>query len=508
MNRVSRLRIPALYGSYVPSAAKSYLDDMRYAANAGCIPEKRCLQGTRRHLLQSITEKLLGAVDTEGEQPKRIVLLTGVAGSGKSAVAHEIAHYFRSLHRLGGSFCFNASRQTELSMDRFLSTISHGLADLDVGWKNALVEVIKPAKDIRTTSSPKMQFDNFIVKPAEKLEFIGPIVVVVDAIDEVADEDRDSLLDCLSRLAEDKDLPNNIRFLVTSRPDGRTVKELQTRNNVDSMDISVEKADDDIGLFVEHQLKKKSAEVEWAEIENDWVPYLTQYAEGLFQWAATACAFITGKSVGLSSKEKFLKLKEERYPGLYRLYGVILNQIVEDAVREDAYVLRGEIILKIRRVLVLIITVREPLPQQGWKDFLDSDKDKLKEFQQVTPYLGSLLRGVSENDSAPIQPLHTSFRDYTTLPNGSHSFTIDSVAVEATLATFSFAMMEHGLKFNICGLETSYRANKDVPDLSGKIHRNISPALAYACRFWTSHLAATPHKQFPLDLLFSFSTLR
>ncbi|KAI0337121.1 WD40 repeat-like protein [Trametopsis cervina] len=481
---------------------KSYLDEMRYADGAGCVAEKRCLEGTRVRLLDSITARLHG-IPNNGHGSERILLLTGVAGSGKSAIAHEIAHRFKSLHRLGASFCFSASHLAERPVDRLLSTISRNMAEMDEGWRAALFGVIRSDKELRMTRSPKEQFDNFIVKPAQKLRFIGPIVVVIDAIDEVAEKDRDSLVNCLTRLAEDKDLPSNIRFLITSRPEPRMVSELTQLANVDVQNILDEttEVEDDIRLFVEHELTSKFPEPKRVEVREHWAPLIVERAENLFQWAATACAFITQKSAGSTPEKRFQKLQEGGHSTLYTLYESILDEIVENTAKGDSSISTADMIAKVRRVLALILTAREPLPWTTWITFLQDD-NTLQDFSEVVPFLGSLLRGASEGAPEPIQPLHTSFRDYITLPDGT--YTIDIVVAETTLATLSFLVMERNLKFNICNLETSHIANKDVPDLSERIQQNISPALAYACRFWTSHLAATPHKQFPLGLLFSF----
>ncbi|KAF9537924.1 WD40 repeat-like protein, partial [Agrocybe pediades] len=42
--------------------------------------------------------------------------------------------------------------------------------------------------------------------------------------------------------------------------------------------------------------------------------------------------------------------------------------------------------------------------------------------------------------------------------------------------------------FNICGLETSFLFDSNVPDLQQKIKRNISDALFYSCKHWGNHL--------------------
>ena len=48
--------------------------------------------------------------------------------------------------------------------------------------------------------------------------------------------------------------------------------------------------------------------------------------------------------------------------------------------------------------------------------------------------------------------------------------------------------MQTGLRFNICGLETSYVSNSKVADLEKRVEENIPPHLLYACQFWAIHL--------------------
>ncbi len=55
------------------------------------------------------------------------------------------------------------------------------------------------------------------------------------------------------------------------------------------------------------------------------------------------------------------------------------------------------------------------------------------------------------------------------------------------LAHSCLGLLLNDLKFNICNLESSYLANKDVKDLNSRVDRYISPALLYACRFWDDH---------------------
>ncbi|KAI0339513.1 WD40 repeat-like protein [Trametopsis cervina] len=484
--------------------AKSYLDDMRYADGAGCVPEKRCLEGTRVHLLDSISEHLQGGI---GQRSERIFLLTGVAGSGKSAVAHEIAHRFKSLRRLGASFCFSASHQTERSMDRFLSTLSRGFAELDRGWKNALVDIIKSDKELRTTRSPRQQLEEFILKPARRLQFFGPIVVVVDALDEAAREEQASLLDSLSRLATDPALPNNIRFLITSRPEPTILNALYGKARIQHLDILSVDAKADIQRFIAHKLSTVVLKSGTERIRSEWVPYLAETADNSFQWAYTSCEFIKGDALGSSPEKRFAMLKRLEYRGLDPLYEEIMRNTITVSNKPQTEAYEKELQETVRRVLGLMITVYEPLPWNTWMDLFGEDSEDVQIMESVMPHLAPLFRGVSaadKDENYPIQPSHTSLRDYLTCDTPVHVFRADTTTAHVKLFDACFRTMDVQLRFNICGLETSYRANMDVPGLPKRIQQNISPALLYACRFWNSHLMAAPHEQSSLNTLLQF----
>ncbi|KAI0341545.1 WD40 repeat-like protein [Trametopsis cervina] len=489
--------------------AKSYLDDMRYAGGARCDPHKGCLPGTRVRLLDSIKRRLHGEMAEESHGSGRILLLTGVAGSGKSAVAHEIARHFKFLDRLGASFCFSASHRTERSVDRLLSTIAQDLAEVDEGWKNALVEIIKSDKGLRTTRFLQQQLEEFILKPAQTLQFFGPVVVVIDALDEVAVEERKVLLECLSLLAADTTLPQNIRFLITSRPEQDILQALHGKAEIKYMDIDNESADTagDIRCFIEHELTETPPGAEEDTFRKDWIPSLAEQAGNSFQWAYTACKFIKTNIPGRSVQQRFLMLKTQQYSGLESLYEVIMNQVITagSVIKEAAF--EAELREKIRRVLGLILTTYEPLPWSAWADLLGEHHEDVQAAESVLPYLASLFRGVSVADKKnklPIQPAHTSLRDYLTHDIPNNLFLINTDAAHVKLVDACLRTMEAQLRFNICNLETSYRANKDVSDLAPRIQNNIYPALNYACRFWNSHLTAAPHKECPFDALSLF----
>ena len=115
------------------------MDDIPYADDATFDEAKGCQAGTRVGILDEITEWI------NAEDGPRIFLLSGAAGTGKSAIAHTIAHRFKNMNRLGSSFCFVRGR-TDRGPDKLFSTVARDLADFDEGIRRTLYKVVKDNK--------------------------------------------------------------------------------------------------------------------------------------------------------------------------------------------------------------------------------------------------------------------------------------------------------------------------------------------------------------------------
>ncbi|KAI0079042.1 hypothetical protein K474DRAFT_1705884 [Panus rudis PR-1116 ss-1] len=193
-------------------AEMAVLDDLPYAENARYTSSKACLPGTRVAVLDEITDWILKMDDD-----RRVLLFTGPAGVGKSTVAHTIADRFDRLHRLGSSFFFDRNYRNVRGPGQLFSTIARNLADRDAQFRRELFEVIRDNKQLRKSQTPKDQFMNLIVRPAKKLTFAGPLVIVIDALDESGDYGDTSRLDIMHILSQhSQELPANFRILVTS----------------------------------------------------------------------------------------------------------------------------------------------------------------------------------------------------------------------------------------------------------------------------------------------------
>ena len=131
------------------------------------------------------------------------------------------------------------------------------------------------------------------VSPAKSC---GPIVIVLDALDECGDaRSRKELLFALAE--ESIKLPFAIRFVMTSRREVDIDDALGGRENVHEQELTVTTTDrKDIAAFFQHYLallgQKKRLGLPQGWPDQKIIRDLTERSTGLFIWAATACRFI------------------------------------------------------------------------------------------------------------------------------------------------------------------------------------------------------------------------
>ncbi|TFY65130.1 hypothetical protein EVG20_g5707 [Dentipellis fragilis] len=247
--------------------------------NCGCLP------GTRTRLINDIMEWI--------HEPSRgrVLWLSGTVGSGKSSVANTIAGLLKGLGRLGASFRFD--RQTDPSA--VFRQIAYQLARIDSSVKNAIFSALKQKGNI--ASAPLSdQAMRIVVEPLQIVDLVGPVVLVIDALDEISHRDtqiRDGILAFFSH--EDFALPDYLKIFVTSRDNHHVRLHLQTRGRCESFSIDdYEDTPADIQFFIQHRLGKMQA---LAEIEDGWPPpgtdeQLAERADRQFIWADITCQFI------------------------------------------------------------------------------------------------------------------------------------------------------------------------------------------------------------------------
>ncbi|KAF8509985.1 WD40-repeat-containing domain protein [Hysterangium stoloniferum] len=464
-------------------AADIGLNDMACANNARFDSGKKCLPGTREGILSEITDWARHPIE---DNFPRIFFLHGVAGSGKSAIAHTIAKLFHGAKRLGSSYCFDRSQSETLHAGNLFRTISRDLAALDSKWKESLYNIVKAEPALRFTNAVEDQFENLFLQPSQETNHIGPILIVIDALDECPDTKhyRQNLLKLLGNSENIKRIPKNFRILITSRPEPDISKTFQKLQDMHVLYKAMSAIDDnstnnDISLFISNELKDLDEELSIRWPNREWHQLLVSKAGGLFQWAYVACHATKDVKTALTPVRKLQKFLNSGNQ-LDGLYESILEQVspTSDQDSMDVYfTVMGAILLAKEPLSIsALITLCKPGNIGG-------------DVKSLLRPLGALLHGVTES-TVPVRPLHTSFRDYLLNIGRSKAYFVDLNQQHEHFATMIFNIMSKELKFNICQIETSYQLNKDMKDLDDKVKAHISTQLAYACQFWSHHLCS------------------
>jgi hypothetical protein len=413
------------------------------------------------------------------EDVQRVFWLRGVAGCGKSAIARTVDTLLSKQSRCV-SFYFSTNR-TESEPEALFGTISRFLADINGNWKLSLLNVVKKSIKVRYSSTVQEQFENFILLPAKELELVGPILIIIDALDESGSrEQRRKLLEVLKHLP---DLPAQIRFLITSRSDQDIVDIFRNKSWVhdEELDyIRAESTDDDIRKYALSQLSV-IPELSRRWPKNEWLEPLIERAGHLFQWISAVCLYVRGDAKMSRTHEERLRqvLESSKDNNLDKLYRTILDNIWD---KED----EEEVRRRFRIIMGRMLSLREPIPLDSYEELKADDEGEGWARQILTP-LSALLRGVS-GKGEPVEPLHASFIDFLTDQERNKAYHVDVNSQGGPLALSLLRQMNQTLRFNVCRLDTSYKFNTDVEDLDKRIQDYIPAHVSYACRFWGEHV--------------------
>ena len=460
---------------------KQTLNQLEITKGAGRDPKKKCLNGTRVSLLKKIHTWIQG----EGNRARARLLLTiGQAGVGKSAIAHTIANEYAEMGCLGSTFCFSKDRGSA----NLFRTIARSLADIDPAYASALLPLI--TAETMTTESMEMQMKDLFLPPFRSHSVAGPVVIVLDALDECVD--RDPFIECL--IDNIHYLPDNIRIVMTSRP--TEAQRLRNQPWVKVLDLEHEPpSSDDILLYVQERLGTYVAESTSQGLKSTDLKDMASHSEGLFQYASVVCSEILSSyrrdrrsRRRETPKGTFIRLVKESRGGLDGLYRGILDGLYPSAETDS------EDLEDFRSVMGWILAAQDRLNHDALVEFghfLDSfDSDEYDPVSTTLRPLGALLSG-TQGGRATVYPLHSSIRNYLTDESRSGRFYIGPETEQHhSLASICLRMSAAPgrLRFNIANLETSYLENSEVHGFEARVSAAVSASLSYACMYWATHI--------------------
>ncbi|KAM0346961.1 hypothetical protein ACHAP4_011568 [Fusarium culmorum] len=456
--------------------------------------EARCHPLTRVDLLAQIY-KWAGDPDSEC-----IYWLQGMAGTGKSTISRTVAYELSRKEVLGASFFFKRGEGDRGRAARVFPTIATQLVRRLPSLMPHIQDAIETDSHIGEMAVSK-QFENLIRQPLAKMasnpQDPPTVVIVIDALDE-CDQEKD-IQAIVSLLPQVKQVTSvHLKFFVTSRPEIPVYVEFR-RIREPYRDFILHLVDEhtiehDIRAFLNSKL---------AEIRNDYnihplgghhlseswpspteVHGLVKKAIPLFIFAATACQLIQKGKHG-DPEENLNKILERtggtQISKLNELYLFVLEQLLDDTTDSGE-----ELLKRFQEIVGAIVILADPLSAACLARLLDIAEKRIRYMVGLLP---SVLYMPSEK-SAPIKPLHLSFRDFL-INRDKHKtdpFWVDEKETHKMLAVrcLELLMNDDCLKKDKCDLRMPGVARSDID--RGQIDESLPSEAQYACLYWVYHL--------------------
>lgn len=440
-----------------------------------------CMEGTREIVLKEIWEWL-----DDGDAPN-VLWLNGCPGAGKSAIASSLVSRLIERRRLGSSFFFKRGDFMLSDPAAVWRTVAFDLAQHDPNFANNLLEILDGRKVLHKRPDVALHFKYLIEIPLTKSynhsrPWATP-VVVIDGIDECNAEgprgaQRRHFLHTLGQWSR---LSRKFKMIIAGRDERNLFEPFRDICRHITLPTG-----DGVGNDTSQDVRRFFA-VRLAGLEDALAPnrpwqqvldVLTARTAGLFIWADTVVKFV---EQGLPVERLELALDGDLGGGdnITKLYQHVLQHSFPEA--------DGRMLEVFRLVVGTIVTAKRPIHYADLKQFVLEPDSSIK---FILDKLSSVI-SISNPDKI-LRIGHSSFSEFiSNAKRCPYEFLVNRDLHNMRLAVACFRLMKDGLKFNICGLNTSYMANDDVEDLPQRMETNISPALLYACRFWAAHLRET-----------------
>jgi hypothetical protein len=449
---------------------------------------RACTENTRTAILEAIT---VWAFDFT---KPNIYWMNGMAGTGKTTITYSISIILKSHNILGATFFCSRLVDECTKVDRILPTIAYNLARNYPPLAYNILGALKNDPDV-ANRTVNQQFTDLVVKPikAAAKELAGqPIIVIIDALDECANqaEVRTFLSVIFQRSSE---LP--FKIFITSRPE-QVVRVGFNRQNPDNYskfvlhDIEQDIVNADIKLYLTERLVEMvEGRSDFEESSDDWPPegkvdILARRANRLFIFAKTICDCLEEHGGNISERldavaspiEESGEISEDALDTteLDKLYRDILDRAVPRRQNERD---------RQKRILGAIVSIRNPLSARGLGTLLEIDPLVIKSA------LASLHAVISVPQSLgyPVSTFHASFPDCLADPTRSLQHFLPPSKSHQLVAKSCLSLMNSSLKENICNLK-GRPANDSIA--TETIETRITEGLAYACMYWASHLSS------------------
>lgn len=441
----------------------------------------------------------------EGNSPKMLYWLNGMAGTGKSTIALTLARDYKCADHvcLGATFFFSRDGDDLASVTKFATTIAIQLAETSSELRKLIEDAVECNPRLESLSI-REQWEKLIIRPLSALSRKAtrqpiPLLIIVDALDEcsTSSEDVNVLIKCLEMVTQIEGA--HCRVILTSRPDQpikvglanstSLLRETFVLHNIErsvvNQDLRLYYRDQfaniKIGIFLDDDL-----------LSEKMIDRLVERSHGLFIHAATVCRFVRDghylaiERLGkLTTSDKGSEGKaSDAEQELDKMYKTILEySFVSVTKRLDTREVE-KVQQLFQRIIGTIIVTFDVLSSENLALLLNETTESV---MMVLSALHSVI-DVPDDHQKPIRILHPSFRDFMLNPKRCiiGPYVIAADKLHGFLATRCFDILMSQLRRNPINLTRPGSKARDIPD--ELVDKCIPIPLQYSSRYWIHHI--------------------
>src|ERR1700761_3302148 len=454
-----------------------------------------CLEGTRKDVLAKLES---WAFD---DTTNKVYWMHGMAGTGKSTIAHSLCERLEEAQMLGASFFCSRTSSTASGTDYIIPTIASRFALESPPIMSQILQQLHEDPELSGSKKPAVQFKQLISEPM--LKCFGRTcnaykVVVIDALDECTDSRKvSSLIKAL--LQGVSSLP--IKLFIASR-DENEIREAFTSISHCALilhDVEAGIVNTDIELYLSTSLSKvfRVSNYKHDSYLSTAVPALVTRAGRLFIYAATVIRFVDHRQG--QPEERLQSVIEDEKGSDSHLQTAQLDSLYNNVLRRafDSQLTRKEIATR-REVLISIVFAHNPLSQSSIATLIGV---QIKNVDLALDSLRSVIH-VPDSPDLPVALFPAAFAEF--LQESERCKSIQVMAASechSFLAAQSLRCLNEGFKLNTTSLEYE----PAVTDPSAP-YNNLA-AVKYASLYWALPLcAASPFRDGVYESMFEFMT--
>ncbi len=400
-------------------------------------PHPTCYQGTSEQIRARLTTWL-----DNPERQRKVVWLTGPAGTGKSTIAQTFAESCLKKGRLGAAFFFSRKKNSQNEPTSIIPTLAYQLAVHFPDYKPLLSKQMAHDPTI-VNKTPRTQFERLIIEPFSILRTQGhrvtrdPLLILLDDLDAYQGIPVQSeFVKMIGEAVRSKDLP--LLWLICSRPEPH-LRYVFSRLDCDGCcgkeELSIDaKVRDDVGRYLRGSFEEFRAKFWGVASPSPWPPDLQlsealRIASGLFFLASVIVDYVgdpvyanpaarLSTFLELTSENTHVAGTENPLEPLDLLYSDILTEIPNNIFLTTTRILG--------HLLVLRSLVCDPsiFSTQALCNFMNMDQAT---FYGALQRLHSVIQVPAPEDASGVdlQFYHGSFPSYLLDSTRSGKFAID-----------------------------------------------------------------------------------